>query len=46
MYDGKCDYMNIEAGYCYVVFPEDAHKPGSHLDVPTDYVKMVVKLKV
>ena len=38
--------INSGAYHLYVVFPEDAHKPGSHLDVPTDYVKMVVKLKV
>ena len=44
MYDGKCDYMNIEAGYCYVVFPEDAHAPGKHMDAAHDYTKIVVKL--
>ena len=46
MYSGKCDFMNIAEGYCYVVFPEDAHMPGSHLDVPTEYQKLVIKLKV
>ena len=46
MYNGRCDYMEIAEGYCYVVFPEDAHKPCSHLDVPSEYTKMVVKLKV
>lgn len=46
MYAGKCEYIEIAEGYCYVVFPEDAHKPGSHLEVPNDYTKMVVKLKV
>ena len=30
----------------YVAFPEDAHMPGRHLDVPNDFVKVVVKLKV
>lgn len=46
MYDGACDYLRIAAGYCYVVFPEDAHKPCSHLTAPTEFTKMVVKLKV
>ena len=46
MYAGECDFMDIRAGYCYVVFPEDAHMPGSHLDTPVDYKKIVVKLKV
>lgn len=46
MYAGSCDFMDIRAGYCYVVFPEDAHMPGSHLDTPKQYQKLVVKLKV
>ena len=46
MYSGHCDFMDIAEGYCYVVYPEDAHMPGRHLDVPNDFVKVVVKLKV
>jgi len=46
MYAGHCDFMNIAQGYCYVVYPEDAHMPGSHLEVPAQYTKLVVKLKV
>ena len=46
MYAGHCDFMDIAEGYCYVVFPEDAHMPGSHLEVPKEYTKLVVKLKV
>ena len=46
MYEGHCDFMDIAEGYCYVVFPEDAHMPGSHLEVPKEYTKLVVKLKV
>lgn len=46
MYSGHCDFMEIGEGYCYVVFPEDAHMPGSHLETPSDYQKMVIKLKV
>lgn len=46
MYTGHCEFMAIPAGYCYVVYPEDAHMPGVHLDVPGEYVKLVVKLEV
>lgn len=46
MYTGDCDYMFIQPGYCYVVFPEDGHMPGVHLDTPVNYRKLVIKLKV
>ena len=46
MYAGHCDFMNIAQGYCYVVYPEDAHMPGCHLDTPSEYCKLVIKLKV
>lgn len=46
MYAGPVDYMRIGAGYCYVAFPEDAHMPGSHLEAPNTYKKLVLKLKV
>ena len=46
MYSGDFVYTTINEGICYVVFPEDAHMPGRHLDVPNDFVKVVVKLKV
>ena len=46
MYAGECDFMDIRAGYCYVVFPEDAHMPGSHLTSAKQYKKLVIKLKV
>ena len=46
MYAGHCDFMDIAEGYCYVVYPEDAHMPGSHLEVPQNYQKAVIKLKV
>ena len=46
MYAGHCDFMDIAQGYCYVVYPEDAHMPGSHLETPVQYTKLVVKLKV
>ena len=45
-YSGSFEYITIPAGVCYVAFPEDAHMPGRHLEVPNDFVKVVVKLKV
>ena len=45
-YTGNFEYININEGICYVAFPEDAHMPGRHLEVPNDFVKVVVKLKV
>ena len=46
MYAGKVDFMRIGQGYCYVVYPEDAHMPGVHLDAPHAFKKLVFKLKV
>ena len=46
MYEGKCDFLRVGEGLCYVVFPEDAHMPSRHLDAPNEYQKIVVKLKV
>ena len=46
MYTGNFTFTTIREGMCYVVFPEDVHMPGRHLDVPSDYVKVVLKLKV
>jgi YhcH/YjgK/YiaL family protein len=45
-YTGNFEYLTIREGMCYVAFPEDVHMPGRHLDVPNDFVKVVVKLKV
>ena len=45
-YSGDFEFITIPEGVCYVAFPEDAHMPGRHLDVPNDFVKVVVKLKV
>ena len=43
---GHADFMRIGEGYCYVVYPEDAHIPGTYLENPCDIIKLVVKLKV
>ncbi len=46
MYAGHNDTMVIHEGYCYVVYPEDAHAPGKHIGEPNELTKIVVKLKV
>jgi len=46
MYAGPVDFMRIAAGYCYVVYPEDGHMPGVHLDEPHAAKKLVLKLMV
>lgn len=46
MYSGPFAYLTINEGICYVAFPEDVHMPGRHLEVPNDFVKVVVKLRV
>ena len=46
LYTGDFEFITINEGICYVAFPEDVHMPGRHLDVPNDFVKVVVKLKV
>ena len=45
-YTGDYEFIPVGPGQCYVVFPEDAHLPGRHLEEPSEYVKIVVKLKV
>ncbi len=46
MYVGPNRPTVIDAGCCYVVYPEDAHAPGTHLDTANAYRKMVIKLEV
>lgn len=45
-YEGDIQFIDIPAGYCYIVYPEDVHMPCRHLDAPTEVVKAIVKLKV
>lgn len=44
MFTGSSTPITVPAGYCYVVYPEDAHAPGKHLETPNDFTKIVVKL--
>lgn len=44
LYLGKSTPITMEAGMCYILYPEDAHAPCCHLDASTDYRKIVVKL--
>ncbi len=46
MYTGTNFPMEIAEGYCYVVYPEDAHAPSVHLDETHEVSKIVIKLKV
>ena len=46
MYEGKNAPIAIAEGYCYVVYPEDAHAPSVHLDETHVVNKLVIKLKV
>lgn len=46
LYEGHSDPVKIRTGWCYVVYPEDAHAPGTHVDEPTEYQKLIIKLKV
>ena len=45
-YNGHVDFMRITEGNCYVVYPEDGHMPGVHLDEPKELTKLIIKLKV
>ena len=46
MYAGKNAAMEIAEGYCYVVYPEDAHAPSVHIGEGGEVIKLVIKLKV
>ena len=46
MYEGPFQFLTVNEGICYGAFPEDVHMPGRHLDVPNDFTKIVVKLRV
>ena len=45
-YSGNFEFFTINEGMCYVVFPEDVHMPGRHLEVPSEYTKVIIKLAV
>lgn len=46
MYAGKNAAMEIAEGYCYVVYPEDAHAPSVHIGEGGEVSKIVIKLKL
>ena len=46
-YDGKTDHvMHINAGMCYIAFPNDGHRPIRHISQEQSYTKIVMKLPV
>ena len=47
LHSGDCQFIHIPAGYCYIVFPEDAHAPAVHLNGKACTAqRMVIKLKL
>ena len=42
-FEGDFDLVDIRPGYCYVVYPEDAHAPGIHRQEQKQYKKIIVK---
>ena len=46
MYTGDNTPIAIKEGYCYVVYPEDAHAPSVHIGEGGEVIKLVIKLKV
>lgn len=45
-YDGSWEFFRIDAGNCYVVFPEDGHLPSGCFEKPCHVKKIVLKIKV
>ncbi len=45
-YEGTMKPFEITSGMCYVLYPEDAHAPCTHLTAPTEYTKLVIKLEL
>lgn len=45
-YQGEMKPIKVTPGICYILFPEDAHAPCVHLDTPTEYTKLVIKLEL
>ncbi len=46
LYTGNGSRIHILPGMSYIVFPEDAHKACCHEDMPSEYRKLVLKLKL
>lgn len=44
LYRGNGMCMTVKPGTFYILFPEDAHKACCHQTIPTEYVKVVLKL--
>lgn len=46
-YSGEAEnHMVVQAGMCYLAYPEDAHKAVRHTKEPYVYTKVVMKLAV
>ena len=45
-YTGSMEFVHVPAGYCYVVFPEDAHRIKIQVNGPQTVSKVVFKVLV
>lgn len=45
-FSGEGDLLNIAEGMFYIMFPEDGHMACVHLDAPSAYRKLVIKIKL
>jgi len=43
-YEGTGQVLHIRNGMFYIMFPNDAHKGCKHIDKPTRYKKVVIKI--
>jgi YhcH/YjgK/YiaL family protein len=45
-FSGEGDTLSINEGMFYIMFPEDGHMACVHLDAPSSYRKLVIKIKL
>ena len=45
-FSGEGDTLRINEGMFYIMFPEDGHMACVHLDAPSSYRKLVIKIKL
>ena len=44
--DPDATFVHLEAGSFIVLFPQDAHSPGCHIDTPSSVKKIVAKVRI
>lgn len=45
-FSGEGDVLSITEGMFYIMFPQDGHMACVHLDAPSSYRKLVIKIKL